>query len=154
MNPDLLSQLRDIHYPAPISIWPLAPGWYFVIVIVCLSVMYGIYAWIRYWRRHRIKRIVLKRIAELQAQQAIASNNVAVELSSLLKRAALAKFPRHKVAGLYGEDWLLFLDKTALTQDFSQGPGRLLIICPYRSQKQNLPETLFEIIRTWVRKNL
>jgi general stress protein CsbA len=153
MKMDLLQQLRDIHYPAPIPIWPLTIGWYVVIVLtLILLVTAGYYAY-RSYVKQRLKRLVLQRLLELEQQDTVAIN-VAAELSVLLKRCALARFARSHVAGLYGEQWLAFLDKTSMTDGFTTGPGRLLIVSPYRAQHDELPATLFHLIRAWVKKNL
>lgn len=152
MSQDLLSQLRDIHYPPPISIWPLAIGWYVVFALLVLLFLLAGYLWYRYIKRHRLKKIVLMRLEKLQTMQQNA--DIAEELSMLLKRAALAIYPRRDVAGLFGEPWLQFLDKTAMTTEFSNGFGRLLIVSPYQRKKQQLPDQLFDLIRNWVKKNL
>jgi hypothetical protein len=153
MSDDLLKQLRDIHYPEPISLWPLAPGWYGLLVICLCLLGLGWFLWLRYCKKHELRKIVLLRIDELMIRQT-ASQNVAEELSMLLKRAVLAHYPRHEVAALYGEQWLAFLDKTSKSKNFSQGLGRLLIVSPYRGKQQKLPEQLFEIIKNWVKRNL
>ena len=49
----------------------------------------------------------------------------------VLKRTALATFPRESVAGLTGTDWLAFLDRTGGTRDFTEGPGRALTTLAY-----------------------
>lgn len=154
MNNDLLQQLRDIHYPMPISFWPLAVGWYVLIFIFLATLLLGLYYWYKTYRKHRVKRLVLQRLQELETQQSEYNQAISDELSMLLKRAALAKYPRHEVAGLYGEEWLGFLDTTAATKDFSQGCGRLLLDTPYQGKQQILPETFFHLIRDWVKKNL
>jgi Domain of unknown function (DUF4381) len=152
MSGDLINQLRDIHYPADVSIWPLAIGWYFLILIFLLALFLGLY-WISgLFKKHSLKKIVLRRLDELQIEQL--HLDVSQELSILLKRAALAAYPRRQVAGLCGEQWLQFLDKTAATTEFTAGRGRLLITCPYEGGERQLPPALFHLIRNWVKKNL
>ena len=34
-----LDQLRDIHLPEAIGWWPLAPGWWLLIILVCLGLI-------------------------------------------------------------------------------------------------------------------
>lgn len=152
MAVDLLTQLRDIHYPNPIPIWPLATGWYVIIILGLLLLMLVGYFAVRYLQKPRLKQAVLIRIEKLQQQDS--SLNIAEELSMLLKRAALAAYSRREVASLHGEQWLSFLDRTAKTHEFSNGPGRLLIISPYQGKNQKLPDQLFELIKNWVKKNL
>lgn len=154
MGQDLLQQLRDIHYPPPIAIWPLTVGWYILTFLILVASSLIFYVWYKAYQKHRVKRLVLQRIEELEAQRADQLQSVSEELSMLLKRAALAKYSRREVAGLHGEQWLAFLDATAQTKDFSQGSGRLLISTPYQLNKQMLPETIFHLIRDWVKKNL
>jgi Ca-activated chloride channel family protein len=48
------------------------------------------------------------------------------QLSVLLKRVALAAYPRIGVASLYGDDWLTFLDQQIGGNHFSKGIGRVL----------------------------
>lgn len=152
MGMDLLRQLRDIHYPSAISMWPLAVGWYVVIGCGVLGLIILGYYCFRTWKKNRLKRLVLQRLDELQQDNVTV--NVSAELSVLLKRCALAKFPRHQVAGLHSEEWLLFLDKTAMTNEFTQGPGRILVTYPYLEQHKTVPAALFHLISEWVKKNL
>jgi hypothetical protein len=154
MGGDLLQKLRDIHYPAPIPIWPLAIGWYLLLGLILIALAALSFYFYRKWVKEHLKRVVLRRLQELQSQQNANGQNIYVELSMLLKRAALASYPRALVAGLHGEQWLSFLDKTAMTQEFTQGPGRLLIVCPYKGKPQELPVELFHLIQGWVKKNL
>ncbi|MBA2653906.1 MAG: DUF4381 domain-containing protein [Gammaproteobacteria bacterium] len=153
MAADLIHQLRDIHYPPPVPIWPLAVGWYYVFGFLLIIMAVICYWWLKTMQKRRLKKIVLHRLEQLQVQQD-SQQNIAEELSMLLKRVALAIYPRREVAGLYGEEWLRFLDKTSLTTEFSQGAGRLLVIYPYQGKAEPLPEQLFHLIKNWVKKNL
>ena len=56
MNPDLLSQLRDIHTAAPVPWWPPAPGWWILgLLLLVLLVWLGrrILARYRVYQRRR-----------------------------------------------------------------------------------------------------
>jgi hypothetical protein len=150
---DLLAQLRDIHLPPPISIWPFTLGRYILMLIIIILLSIGIFVWIKYLKKTWVKKIVLKKIESLEALQQ-SNENISEEFSMLLKRAALAIFSRRDVAALYGEEWLLFLDKTSGTTDFSQGVGRLLITSPYQKQQTQLPTEFFNLIKHWVKENL
>lgn len=153
MTVNLINQLRDIHYPMPISIWPLALGWFLLIGFCLFLFALMLFIWKKNNKKNRLKKIVLKRLVELQNQQQH-MHDVSEELSILLKRVALANYPRHEVAGLHGEAWLKFLDKSSMTKDFSQGPGRLLIVSPYSAKSGPLPDALFHLLQSWVKKNL
>lgn len=151
---DLLKQLRDIHDPASIPIWPLAFGWYVLVLLVVGVMLAVIFLRYRYLQKQALKRSVLSRIQELELQQDITHLNPCEELSMLLKRCALAIAPRREVAALHGEKWLEFLDRTADTTEFSKGIGRALIIYPYKNKNDTLPAPFFHLLQEWVRKNL
>jgi hypothetical protein len=153
MAADLITQLRDIYYPMPIPIWPLAVGWYCLMGLGLFLFALTFLIWNKKSKRNKLRKIVLRRLAELQNQQQH-THNISRELSMLLKRVVLANYPRHEVAGLHGEAWLQFLDKTSVTKGFSEGPGRLLIVSPYQAKSDPLPDALFHLIQSWVKKNL
>ena len=82
---------------------------------------------IGYRRANRYRREALaelKRIA--QAPTEMAAQQVAAELSLLVRRTTLAAFPREQVAPLAGETWLAFLDRSVGGTEFTDGAGRLL----------------------------
>ena len=77
------------------------------------------------------------------------------ELSTLLRRVALRRYTRTRVASLTGPDWLRFLDNTGGGGDFEKGVGQILEAGPYQPQIREVPaEELLKLVRIWVRKNL
>ena len=153
MNADqtLLQSLHDIHLPAAIGLWPLAPGWYGLIGLVLVSVVAGILLGWRWLRRGQIKREALRLIAEIEKiyQAQPQSQLTSAALNELLKRVALAYFPRDRVAGLHGKDWLNFLQATSKQLDFS-AQGEALICGPYQpTQLQDLGP-VFVLARRWI----
>lgn len=108
MNPDL-SQLHDIHLPKPVSWWPPAIGWWLLLVLLLALIVLG------YWlyRRHQRQQWRRDALAELQRlKQQCSGKELVVELSILLRRVAITRFPREEVAALTGDRWLAFLDHT------------------------------------------
>ena len=126
----LLSELRDIRFPEPVSWWPPAPGWWIVgvvtVVVVVLVVM-------------RVRRHLLSPAREAQHELVRIRKNyqttrdtlaLAGALSVFLRRAVLAVYPRTDVAGLTGNAWLEFLDRTGATVAFADGPGEGVVNRP------------------------
>jgi hypothetical protein len=84
-----LDRLHDIVLPQAVSWWPLAPGWY--VILVLLLVVCGCLGY-RYWRRwqtNAYRREALQELADMKDSPAIAE---------LLRRTALAIVPRSDVA--------------------------------------------------------
>lgn len=130
MNPtDPLSQLRDIHLPDPVGWWPPAIGWWILAFLVLAAVIGGIY-WL-WWRHKRLayKREAIKQMETIRARYLNTQDDQQLlsELSSLLKRTAITRYGRDEIAGMAGETWLSFLDRTGHTSEFSEGSGRMLV---------------------------
>ena len=66
-----------------------------------------------------------------------APNELAAQLSLLVRRTALAAFPREQIAPLSGAAWLAFLDRSSGGTEFSRGPGRWLASAPYAQTGPN-----------------
>ena len=71
-------------------------------------------------------------------------------VNQLLRRVALARFPRAEVAGLSGEDWLHFLDTHAKVSGFVTGPGRVLGTAPFAPKCTLDRAALLALVRQWI----
>lgn len=138
MNPEDIP-LRDLHLPEPIGWWPLAPGWWLVLALVAGLLVWLALRALRYWRRGHARRVALAEVRKLAARHAQDGDaqQLAKQLSSLLRRAMLAYAPRHEVARLTGEAWMRWLDRGLPEPLFSAGPGRSLAWLPYRAPDQS-----------------
>jgi len=105
-----LSNLRDIFIPEPPPFWPPAPG-----VWIALGIVVGV-AFVIGLRLHAVrKRNAYRKAGLLLLQSAKTSRDVAV----VVKRVALAVFPREQVASVYGDDWVAFLHESCPENQFS-----------------------------------
>ena len=123
-----LDRLHDVVTPPPAPWWPPAPGWYVVLGVGSLLLAWAAAKLALAWWRDRYRRAA---VAELDALRADATPAFLARLSELLKRTALATYPREQVAALSGGAWLAFLDRTGGTTAFTGGPGRALGDGPY-----------------------
>jgi uncharacterized protein DUF4381 len=105
-----LGNLRDIFIPEPPPLWPPAPGvWVALGMIFVVLLLVGWYVY-----------SVRKRNAYRQAGLALLQNAAtAHDVVVVVKRVALAVFPREQVASLYGEDWIAFLDESCPGSHFT-----------------------------------
>ena len=157
-NSDPLATLRDIQLPPPVSAWPPAPGWWLLAALL-LGVLIAL-AWqaYRYYRRTAANRAALRELRGLHNRYASDADarRLAADLSQLLKRLALVKYPPPQVAPLYGEAWLTFLDRSGATLGFSKGVGRLLVVLPYQaSVRETQPHQLYALLQLaqhWIKR--
>ncbi len=140
---ELMVLLEPVPEPPPVSLWPQTAGWIWVGIIVAVGVAWLIRHWLRHRRANAYRRAALDEIA--------AAGQDPSALAGILRRTALAAFPRADVAGLYGEDWLAFLDQTYGGTGFRQGPGRLLTLAPYTAAEN--AKGLGPLAAEWVRRH-
>jgi hypothetical protein len=109
-DPYSLNNLRDIVIPDAPPLWPFATGLWVAIGVVALTIGLVI------WRLMIIRRRNAYRRAGLQLlHTATSTRDVAV----IMKRVALAAFPRERVASLYGDDWFAFLQESCPSVTFT-----------------------------------
>ncbi|GIU44399.1 hypothetical protein TUM4438_15500 [Shewanella sairae] len=100
VNPALAS-LQDIQTPTEVGTWPFAYGYWLTLtlLIVCVALLFV-------WFRKRQQRLAPKKAAlnELAAMSP-SSEHFVVEVSSLLKRAAMSYTSRTDIAKLSGDKW-------------------------------------------------
>jgi hypothetical protein len=132
MDPEQIP-LRDLHLPEAIGWWPLAPGWWFLIVLGIFGVLYLLRRSFLRWRANRPRRIALRELTKAydEYQRGLDAVTLSKKLSQLLRRAMLAYAPRDEVGGLTGPNWLEWLDRGLADQPFTAGPGRLIGSLPY-----------------------
>ena len=155
MNPTATLDLRDIHAAAAPALWPPAPGWWVLAVLLVAGLVLSTLWLLRRYRSYRQKLHIMD---ELESLRDCCDNNTeefTAQLSMLLRRIALRRYSRQRVASLTGSDWLRFLDETGGNGDFEHGIGQILEVGPYQPQTRELPrEGLLALAQRWVKQNL
>ncbi len=151
MNPADLP-LRDIHLPPAPPWWPPASGWWMLLALLMLLSA----GWVWWRKRTQRRRSAIAQahieLSRLCAESASApGQQIAREISVLLRRVCISIFPRQQVASLTGVAWLQFLDQAHGDHQFSGGAGRLLMEAPYRPgiSRQEL-EPVLDLCATWI----
>lgn len=99
----------EVASPGTISWWPATPGWAVLAAGLALYLLYRGGRALRRWRRNRYRREARRELRQLVASAG--PETLANAASDLLKRTALAAFPRPRVAGLHGAAWVDFLNR-------------------------------------------
>ncbi len=123
---ELLELLEPVPEPAAVSLMPQTAGWIWLGAIVAGAAAWGLHRCWRVYRSNAYRREARAAISE--------AGDDPVALSAIIRRSALAAYPRADVAGLYGEAWLAFLDRAYGGTGFQSGAGQALASAPYRSQ--------------------
>ncbi|MEN9945912.1 MAG: hypothetical protein RLZZ293_298 [Pseudomonadota bacterium] len=152
MQNNPLADLKDIQLPQPVSIFPLAYGWYGIITILILAILIGGYYYYRLVKHRQYQNNLLSLVTQIE-QQLVANpqdTTILSKISILLKQIARSKFANETPQNLYGQAWLEFLDRTGKTQEFTLGVGKILLDV-YQNKPLVANEEFFLLIRKWIR---
>ena len=149
----VLAKLQDIHMPAPIGWWPLAVGWYLLLILALLLLACLFYFVRRHYINGRAKYQALQLMDKLEQEYQRDHNSQlsSMKVSELLRRVALVYFPREDVASLQGEAWLAFLRTNSKGIDFKE-LGPYLLELPYRPASDRDLQPLFHFAKRWIRQ--
>ena len=147
-----LSQLHDIHLPAPVSAWPFAPGYLAlglvaaVVILVVLLMRYD-------QKKSRLKQQALAKLSLIEQRYLEHRNSslAAADISALLKQVALMHFPREQVAALQGDNWLIFMQKTSKRLDI-EAVRLLLLESAFSAQSTQPIEPLVAFSKAWIKQ--
>ena len=137
MDPNAsLANLRDIALPDPPPLWPPAPGvWVLLIVIAAVVTALAVF-WRRWWIDNAYRRAG---IALLEEAKTVRDVNI------VLKRVALAVYPRLEVAPLYGDGWTSFLDGSCRRMRFADLVGV--------GDDADAPRKMRSLAQSWIRRH-
>jgi hypothetical protein len=145
-----LRNLNPLLWPDPVPWWPMAPGWYVLMGVIAIVLLWLALRALKRWQANEYRREALAQL------DAIRRGDAALEdLPALLKRTALTCFERADVAALSGHDWHEFLDRTGGQTLFADGPGQTLDQLSYRAAQplasSAAQNALMQSVETWVR---
>ncbi len=93
-----LAQLRDIHTPDPISWWPLAPGWWVLLVLALTLIVIVLRLIIKRKNKITVSKVVNQQLEQLKSVKP--DKQHLVNAGQLLRRVALTRFARKDVASI------------------------------------------------------
>ena len=140
--------LREIHLPAPIGIWPLAPGWWLLLssIIIVASVLI---AWVLYLRRPTPLLQALNALDDILQTQCLSPDQKSQALSIILRKLAITTHPRVEVAALSGQSWHHWVQSQLHGKTLSPEFARFLEIGPFNANLNEFPssEAFYEELR-------
>ena len=145
-----LPEIKDIHIPDAVSIFPLAYGWW--VILVALLCLYFLIKAILFIIKTSKKYYALKELSNLDDLDNITA---VIGVSNLLRRICSIKYENAKA--LYGKDWVEFL--TSKGKSLSKEASDLLIYAPFmdkNSKKYNSKhvEEIKNFCKEWIGDNL
>lgn len=127
--------------PPPIPLWPATPAWYVLGAVILLALGWLCWRGWKAWRRDAYRRAALRALETVQQP---------AEIAAILKRTALAAWPRERVASLTGAEWAAWLRASAPRAKLTETMARLLADLAYQPA---VPPGTLEAARSWIRRH-
>ncbi len=150
-----IEQLRDLHLPEAIGLWPPAPGWW-LLALLSVALLCGLGYWgYRASQRNRYRRLALRELAVLSHSDLRHQHpqRWLQQLNQLLRRTALAAYPQATVAPLHGAAWIDFLYRSSQLEGFRQSAGASLASGPYQPRINPDVAALQQLAEQWIRQH-
>ena len=130
-----LRQLSDIAQPPAIRFVPQTWGWAVLSLVVLALLAAGLLLWRRRREANRYRREALVELQRIEGEMGDDAQRRAAVLAlpPLVKRVALAAWPRERVASLSGTQWVEFLQHNSGTKPFPDFAARLFEDMEYRA---------------------
>jgi len=155
---ELLAQLADIHLPQPVGMWPPAPGWW---ILALLLLVLAVLAARRYLRFGRLRKVCNHALAELDhclarftaaaAQDSdVAKLRYINEVNTVLRRVALVHFPLAASASLDGNTWVDFIRQKGESSDMTDEIAAALSYGRFQKQCEVDVAALDNFGRRWI----
>ena len=159
-DPASLQNLNDIVMPATVNWWPLASGWYVLIGILVISMLWFGYRSLQRWLANRYRRSALLELQQLAlgVQNEKSRDSSLKKLPVLIKRTALSAYPRQQVANLSGKVWFDFLNSSTKKPLFTESLLAAMEYISYSNKELNAidAQTINELLAAssnWVKRH-
>jgi len=148
---DNLPELRDIHIPDGVSVFPPAYGWW--LMLLALLFMVFLYHSLKIYR-YRSKKLYALRLLNNIRHDNVVKN--AKDMSELLRRICVLKYPQ--ASTIFGQKWIDFLNAHN-SQSLDAKTSVLLMNAPYMPDSvlqydMEDIESLRRFCQQWIGENL
>ncbi|HEY8940132.1 MAG TPA: DUF4381 domain-containing protein [Cellvibrio sp.] len=152
-NQSPLDQLADIHLPDSVSWWPLAPGWWAILALLAVALIF-IFLWRRRLTQNHYRTLAQQELENIYSHYQHTKNATAFlhEISVLLRRTALTAHPKTFNASIKGKAWLEWLDRVCPNpaMQFNSAVGEQLLTASYQKDPQVDATALYHLCRAWL----
>lgn len=152
-----LKSLVDIALPPPVSYMPQTWGWAVLAMLVLIVVIALLWRWLRRWQANRYRREALAELDLLVERSAVStdSDDFQQRLAAIVKRTALAAWPRETVASLSGAGWAQFLAANGPAKGGTEALASLVDDREYAARPMQPGEqaALAVAARLWIEKH-
>jgi hypothetical protein len=147
--PQLLDLMHENVMPEAVSMFPATDAWLVLAGWVgAVLLLFSIRLW-RDWQNNQYRRDALKLLDDIARNEAADPATSAALIAAVLKRTALAAYPRDSVAPLFGAAWSRFLVESSNHDELVARHAMALGNAAYAPGADG--RTLLPPARRWVR---
>ena len=152
---ELLNNMKDIRDLDPVTWWPLAPGWWVMLLAaICALLVVFLYG---FFKKRRHSQWSFQARQELSALRNRTKRRdekqLIAEFSQLLRRIMVQKYGRISCAGLTGQAWLEWLEKNDPTKFKWSDYANVLVhnaYAPEVSMQSGQLSTMIDAVEKWL----
>ncbi len=146
---DPLAELKDIHLPADISWWPLAPGWW-MLMILCIVLLAGSYGFYHFVIKKRAYRKAALKELDLLGTAALDPNAYIESVAAIIRRTAICTEKNQsgvtRVAQLQGKAWQEYLQQAMPAEQ-----AQIIAVSRYQPVQSLDGQALQKAAREWIK---
>jgi hypothetical protein len=148
---NLLTQLRDIQVPEPISWWPPAPGWWLLALVSIIALGYTVFALRRYRRQYAWRSIITSALdSSIDQYLASPSPKKQQEIMTLFKQGFASSKADRGLLAQTSDYWEGLLQEAPF--ELSKNDAEVLVNGHYQAQAQILDGATLRQLRNGLRK--
>ncbi|HAZ78530.1 MAG TPA: hypothetical protein DCX08_01220 [Porticoccaceae bacterium] len=157
MQSDPLAKLRDIHLPEPISWWPLAPGWWILVLSTMGLLIWLIIVLFRRYQTNLYRREALQKLKFIEGDTSPTYQQKLVRVFALLKQTVNSVYPDEYLTSKHIDSFVLFLKNSSKEPVFEDLPDNLALYLYGNVTDENEdPQILEHLIAssdTWIKSH-
>jgi len=157
MQADPLAELRGLHVPDAVGWWPLAPGWWLVLILLLATLSWYL---LKAYRRKQANRYRLHARDELEQLTAKFNQHqdksaYLTDTHKLLRRVALHQYTnqQQEFAGLTGAQWQQYLNNCCEKKVFDDGFIDHFTALPYQKNSDYDHQRWQQAITSWLEQH-
>ncbi|MCX7554304.1 DUF4381 domain-containing protein [Marinicella sp. S1101] len=145
--------LRDIKLPTEPGFWPLAPGWWAVIVLVLVLLSLLTIIWYRYRQKKKRWLAIEAQLSALEFKhhETQDAQQLLTDISAFLRRFVKYQLRQNTAVTLSGQAWIDYLNDLAQSELFSPFADTLKAGA-YRNDCEYDSEQLLQVTRQFIKQ--
>jgi len=145
--------IGNILEPDPLPFTFETIGWKILAVVLLVIALLAFFKWLKLYQKNKYRRVSIKKLQFIESGNTQSQYKIN-QLNIILKQVAIVTFGREKVAELYGDDWLLFLDSKYKKSEFVNYSSNFSDAIYYNKEvDESTLKSIYITTKTWINEH-